>query len=62
MQCLLCNVLVAVHRWQMWAVHSPMKDLAKQYAAIEPEMAMHFPFELDTFQKEVLDSGPVSVP
>jgi len=45
--------VLAVYRWQIWGCTPPVKDLAKQFEALKPDMAMQFPFELDTFQKEV---------
>ncbi|CAI5495430.1 unnamed protein product [Closterium sp. Naga37s-1] len=40
------------HAWA-WAVTDAIPDLDREFAVIEPDMAMTFPFQLDTFQKEV---------
>ncbi|CAI5497550.1 unnamed protein product [Closterium sp. Naga37s-1] len=40
------------HAWA-WAVTDGIPDLDREFATIEPDMAMTFPFQLDTFQKEV---------
>ncbi|CAI6001438.1 unnamed protein product [Closterium sp. NIES-65] len=39
------------HAWA-WAVTDGIPDLDREFATIEPDMAMTFPFQLDTFQKE----------
>lgn len=33
---------------------SGMPDLQQRFKALKPRMAHHFPFELDTFQKEAI--------
>ncbi|CAL8471306.1 g10848 [Coccomyxa elongata] len=37
-----------------WAVRGGIKDLAGEFERLRPSMAHHFPFELDTFQKEAV--------
>ncbi|CAI7923064.1 unnamed protein product, partial [Closterium sp. NIES-53] len=41
------------HAWA-WAVTDAIPDLDREFAVIEPDMAMSFPFNLDTFQKEAI--------
>lgn len=37
-----------------WAVRGGIKDLSGEFERLRPSMAHHFPFELDTFQKEAV--------
>ena len=37
-----------------WAVRGGIRDLAGEFERLRPSMAHHFPFELDTFQKEAV--------
>lgn len=37
-----------------WAVRGGVKDLAGEFERLRPNLAHHFPFELDNFQKEAI--------
>lgn len=37
-----------------WAVRGGVPDVAAAFDALRPRLALHFPFELDTFQKEAV--------
>lgn len=38
---------------QAWAVYGGTEVIANNFYDLVPDMALDFPFELDTFQKEV---------
>lgn len=38
---------------EVWAVMEGVEDIASNFLNLVPDMALTFPFELDTFQKEV---------
>jgi antiviral helicase SKI2 len=38
---------------QVWAVMEGVEGIASNFLNLVPDMALTFPFELDTFQKEV---------
>lgn len=39
--------------WQAWAVSGGSEGIADHFYELVPDMAIEYPFELDTFQKEV---------
>ena len=42
---------------QAWAVSGGNEGIADRFHELVPDMALDFPFELDTFQKEVFVGG-----
>lgn len=54
---MLCGFLVLISKlisWQDWARRGGSKKIIDHFHDLVPDMALHFPFELDAFQKEVL--------
>ena len=44
---------ISVFDVQVWAVMDPVPNIAQRFEELVPDLALSFPFKLDTFQKEV---------
>lgn len=54
MSCAILQATKDTPKVNEWAVMNGIKNLEEAYNNIKGSMAMHFPFELDKFQKEAI--------